>query len=356
MLLERAAMPVEKAVEHLVGLQAQVPSDPYFALWSRLAHFDPAALSVLIAERKLVRMAAMRGTLHLLKAADALPLRALVQPVLARMVAATPFGRKTRGVDLHALIAAGRAAVAGQPMTLAELRPILADRFPDFDATSLSWLFHYHAPLVQVPPRGLWRQSGLPRIMTAETWLRRRATKPSAEKTVLRYLAAFGPASVRDAQAWSGVTRLDAVFEGLRRRLVTFRDEAGQELFDLPDAPRPDPDTAAPPRFLPVFDNVTLGFANRERIVRGGPKVPVPQNVAVRTFLLDGFTAGYWKIVEGKGRATLTIEPFGKLAKADKAALTEEGRRLLAFAVPEAARADVRFDPARQAGGNAGPI
>ena len=278
-------MPPADAIEHLVGLQAQVPTDPYFALWSRLAGFDAQALSDLIADRKAVRMAAMRGTLHLMTARDALPLRALVQPVLARMVGSTHFARKTRGIELDALIAAGRDAVKRKPMTLAELRPVLAAAFPGYDATALSWMFHYHAPLVQVPPRGLWGRSGAPRVTTADTWLGRKNARPSPDKIVLRYLAAFGPASVMDAQAWSGLTRLGAVFEALRQRLVTFRDETGRELFDLPDAPRPDEASPAPPRFLPVYDNVTLGFANRDRIVRGGPKVPVPQSVNVRTFL-----------------------------------------------------------------------
>ncbi len=318
MLLERSAMPVADAVKHLVGLQAQIPTDPYFALWSRLADFDPQTLSGLIETRKAVRMASLRGTLHLMTAADALPMRALVQPVLTRMLAGTPFGKATKGVDVEAVIAVGRAAVETQPMTLAGLRPVLADAFPDMDATSLSYVFHYRTPLVQVPPRGLWGKSGAPRVTTAESWFGRKGARPSAEKIVLRYLAAFGPASVMDAQAWSGLTRLGAVFEKLRPRLVTFRDEAGRELFDLPDAPRPDADTPAPPRFLPVYDNATLGFANRDRIVRGGPKVPVPQSVVVRTFLVDGFTAGLWNIVEDKRQATLMIEPFGKLTKAER--------------------------------------
>ena len=340
-------MPPADAIEHLVGLQAQVPTDPYFALWSRLAGFDAQALSDLIADRKAVRMAAMRGTLHLMTARDALPLRTLVQPVLARMVGSTHFARKTRGIELDALIAAGRDAVKRKPMTLAELRPVLAAAFPGYDATALSWMFHYHAPLVQVPPRGLWGRSGAPRVTTADTWLDRKNARPSPDKIVLRYLAAFGPASVMDAQAWSGLTRLGAVFEALRQRLVTFRDETGRELFDLPDAPRPDEASPAPPRFLPVYDNVTLGFANRDRIVRGGPKVPVPQSVNVRTFLIDGFTAGYWKIVMEKNRATLMIEPFGKLAKAEMTALTEEGMRLLDFAEPGVDRKDVRTGVAR---------
>lgn len=342
MLLERAELEPLVVVEHLVGMQAQVPTDPYFGLWSRLSDFDPQALSALIANRTAVRMAAMRGTLHLLSARDGLMLRPWVQPVLTRTLVATSFGKDTRGVDMEALIAAGRAAVEKKPLTLAELRPILAAEFPGFNATSLSHAFHYSAPLVQVPPRGLWGEGGLPRVTTAERWLRKRLARPSPEATVMRYLAAFGPASVMDAQAWSGLTKLGAVFEALRSKLVTFRDEKGRELFDLPDAPRPDADTSAAPRFLPVYDNVTLGFANRDRIITRGPPRAVPQSVNVRAFLIDGFVAGFWKLDEAKGTATLTLEPFAKLRKADERALVAEGRKLLEFSVPEA-KGTVRF-------------
>jgi hypothetical protein len=345
MLLERAAMSPAAAIEHLVGMQAQVPTDPYFGLWSRLADFDPLALSALIKSRKAARIAVMRGTLHLVTARDALAMRAWVQPVLSRTLVSKEWGKKTRGVDMDALVAAGRAAVEGEPLTLAELRPVLAAAFPDFDATALSWAFHYSAPLVQVPPRGLWGEGGLPRVTTIETWLRKAQTTPSTEKMVLRYLAAFGPASIADMQAWSGLTKLATVFDSLRPKLVTFRDETGRELFDLPDAPRPEPDTPAPPRFLPVYDNVTLGFANRDRILGRAPPRAVPQNLNVRAFLIDGFVAGFWKVDEENGRATLTLEPFSALSGKDQRALVAEARKLVAFAAPEATKRAVRFGP-----------
>jgi hypothetical protein len=339
MLLERVRLPAAKALECLVGMQAQVPSDPYLGLWSRLAAFDPGELSSLLAERKAVRIAVMRGTLHLVTARDARVLRPLTQPVLSRTLAATAYGRATRNIDRDALVAEGRRAVEAQPRSLAELRPLLARAFPRIDAISLSYAFHYSAPLVQVPPRGLWRRSGPARMTTLDTWVGRSLARLSPEKFVLRYLAGFGPAGVMDAQAWSGLTRLGAVFDRLRPRLVTFRDETGRELFDLPEAPRPDPATPAPPRFLPIYDNVVLGFANRDRIVRGRPKTPPPENANVKCFLLDGFTAGFWKIVAGKRRATLVLEPFGKITSSDWAALVAEGEQLLAFATDADAHA-----------------
>jgi hypothetical protein len=206
MLLEPATISVAAAVEHLAGMQAQIPTDPYFGLWSRLRDFDPEELSRLIAERKAVRIATMRGTLHLLSADDALALRAWVQPVLTRTLASIAFGKNTRNIDMNALVAIGRA----------ELRPILASAFPGVDATSLSYAFHYTAPLVQIPPRGLWRKAGKPCLTTLESWLGRPLAAPEPEGIIRRYLAAFGPASVMDAQAWSGLTKLGAVFEALR--------------------------------------------------------------------------------------------------------------------------------------------
>ncbi|MCW5697761.1 MAG: AlkZ family DNA glycosylase [Bauldia sp.] len=344
MLLERSNRSAIEAVDHLVGMQAQVPTDPYFALWSRLGAFAPADLSREIESRKAIRIANLRGTIHLVTARDALTLRILVQPVLTRLLQSTSFGKATRGVDTDAVVAAGRAALEGRPQTLAELRPMLAERFPGFDANALSYVFHYMTPLVQVPPRGLWGQGGLPKVATVESWLKKPTAMPDVAEVTRRYLAAFGPATVKDMQAWSGLTKLAPAFETLRPELVTFSDETGRELFDLPDAPRPDEDTPAPPRFLPVYDNLTLGFAHRERVLALAPPRAVPQNLNVRAFLIDGFVAGFWKIDEAKATATLTLEPFAKLAKKDQRALAEEGERLLAFAAPEASH-DVRFGP-----------
>jgi hypothetical protein len=343
MLLERASLPPARALERLVGLQAQLPGDPYVALWSRLEAFDPQALSRLIEGRKAVRMVVMRGTLHLLTARDALAIRPVIQPVLDRQFAGTAWGRATKDVSAAALVALGRRAVEARPLALAELRPLLDARFPGRDATALAYLFHYSAPLVQVPPRGLWRASGVPRVTTAPHWLGRPLATLAPETLVLRYLAAFGPASVRDAQAWSGLNDLGPVFERLRRKLVTFRDDAGRELFDLERSPRPDPDEEAPPRFLPVYDNAILGFARRERILDGAPPRAVAQNQNLRSFLVDGFVAGFWKLEQAKGRATLLLEPFARLSRKDAAALVGEGERLLQFAAPEAATPEVRF-------------
>jgi hypothetical protein len=223
-------------------------------------------------------------------------------------------------------------------MTSTELGAVLGERWPEIDRDSLVFSVGYLEPLAHVPPRGVWGTSGPVARTTLESWLGRPLEPdPSIDKLVMRYLAAFGPATVMDVQAWSGLTRLRPVFERLRPRLTTFRDDHGRELFDLPDAPRPDPATPAPPRFLPEYDDVLLGHADRSRIIPPGRRIPLPPgNGATRgTVLIDGMLGAEWKIATAQGRATLEIEPFEPIPAADLSVLEEEGDRLLAFAAAE---------------------
>ena len=162
-----------------------------------------------------------------------------------------------------------------------------------------------------------------------------------------RYLAAFGPASVRDVQTWSGLTGLREVADRLRPGLRTFLDENGTELLDLPDAPRPAPDTPAPARLVAEFDNLILSHADRSRVIdeQARARIFTPNGVFPGTVLVNGFVAGTWRIDRSAGAATLTVEPFGKMTVKDRDAVRAEAGRLLAFAAPGAAH-DVRFGPA----------
>ena len=349
LLLRRADMTGIDAIEHLVGMQAQAPRAPFVGLWCRLAGFGHDELSQLIMSRQAVRASLMRATIHLVSARDCLRLRPLVQPVLASGFSASPFARNLNGVDLDVVLAAGRALLEERPRTRTELARELTGRWPDRDAESLAYTVSYLVPLVQVPPRGTWTGSGQAKFATVETWLGPRTSAPrspgSLDELMLRYLGAFGPASVMDVQAWCGLTRLGEVAERLGPRLRRFRDESGRELLDLPDAPRPDPDTPAPPRFLPEYDNLLLSHSDRSRVVVDGRVVPLyPGNGGVRgELLVGGFWRANWAISRGDGTATLTVEPFGPLSKRDSAAVTREGLRLLAFAVDGADAHDVRI-------------
>jgi hypothetical protein len=297
--------------------------------------------------RQVVRMALMRGTIHLVSARDGLTLRPVLQPVLDRALNAT-FGRRLTGVDHDAVAAAGRILVEGKPLTFSELGAELARRWPDHDPEALAQAVRALVPLVQVPPRAVWGKSGPAAHTSAEAWLGRPlSSRPSLKPLVTRYLAAFGPATVRDIQAWSGLTRLREVVEELRPGLRMFRDEQGAELFDLPDAPRPDPDTPAPVRVIAEFDNLILSHADRTRVLSEDRRKQLfarPNGVFPGSVLIDGFVTGSWKLTRSRPAAVLAVELFEPVTAGTRDAVTEEGERLLDFAAPGAAH-DIRFGP-----------
>jgi Winged helix DNA-binding domain len=233
--------------------------------------------------------------------------------------------------DPHAVSAAGLELVREKPLTRAELSRVLSERWPAAEPQHLGYAVTTHARLVHVTPRGLWGAGGPVAFAPSDDWLAgHEPVTTTVDELVLRYLAAFGPASVADARTWSRLTGLREVFERLRPRLRTFRDERGRELFDVPDAPFPDPDTPAPPRFLPEYDNVALSHVDRSRIIGPGwPGQPPPGQKWIGSLLVDGFYRGRWRITtEGK----LQIEGVDPTPE-----IEAEGRRLLEL-VSSAAR------------------
>jgi len=354
MLLRQAPLPagpgraraVIGAVEHLAGLQAQAPFPPYYGLWSRLAGFRPGDLAELLVNRQVVRIALMRSTIHLVSARDCLTFRPLIQPVLDRSLPAI-FGKKLAGLDTGALADAGRALVDAGPRTFGELGGLLAPDWPGHTPAALAQGVRALVPLVQVPPRAVWGAAGLPRHTSAQAWLGAALdASPPPELLVTRYLAAFGPATAADVQAWSGLTRLGDVVERLRPRLRTFRDERGKELFDLPDAPRPDAGTPAPVRLVAEFDNLVLSHADRTRVVSDGnrQRLYTRNGIFPGSVLVDGFVAGAWRITRSRGAAALTAEMFGAVAPQDRDAILAEAERLLGFAAP-GDNHEIRFGP-----------
>lgn len=350
-LLRRADVSAEHVIGHLVGLQAQEPQDPYVALWSRIADFEPGELSGMLADRRAVRMSLLRWTVHLVTAEDCMVLRPVVQDVLERRLLGQ-FRRQLAGLDLTEVAAAGRVLLAGGPLSGSRLGDGLRERWPERERLPLSLAVTARVPTVQPPPRGLWRTSGAALQTPAEQWLGRAfdfAGDSAPERTVLRYLAAFGPAAVRDVTVWSGLTGVRAVVDGLRPRLRVYRDENGAELYDVPGAPFPAPGTPAPPRFLPQYDNIALSHADRSRIMPpapspGTPVPALPGSGSNRGFFLhDGFVHGLWRIESSRGAAVLHVLPYAPLPRAAREALAAEGERLLEFAAPGTTERQVRF-------------
>ncbi|GAA0922780.1 winged helix DNA-binding domain-containing protein [Pseudonocardia zijingensis] len=333
LLLDRADVPVQDAVAHLCGLQAQEPQEPFVGLWSRLQGFDPDELSTLLVDRQVVRTHLMRRTVHLLAADDALAWRSRHGAMLRQRVWGV-YRRDLDGIDPAELGAAGESAFAdGTPRTMGELGRELAERWQDVAPRPLGEaVIGALVPVVQLPPRGLWRSAGGARYVPMAAWLGRDVDPPApdgadpvGEALVRRYLAAFGPAATADLRAWCGLAGLPGAVASVRDELVTFRDERGRELLDLPDAPRPDPDTPAPVRFLPAFDNAILGYDDRSRII--DPDHRLLSVAGERVVLVDGRVAATWVVDAG----TVVVTPLRHFSRADRAAVAEEGGRLAAF-------------------------
>ena len=329
-LLARERGSALDTIEHLGGMQSQAPLAPYIGLWTRLRDFDALELATLTETRQVVRLPIMRGTVHLVSARDCLQWRTLFSPLYAAVFNAQ-FRRGIDGVDRDLLLARARKLFDDKPRTRAEMGKILAQDWPDADPNALAYAVTHHLALCQVPPRGVWNKSGAPRWAPVDDWLGAPLRSASVEDVVLRYLGAFGPAMVADVQQWSGLARLREVVERLPLR--EFRGESGQVLYDLPDAPLPDGDMPAPPRFLPAYDNLLLSYKDRTRVIADARPVPLPpgNGTTAGTFLVDGVWHGIWQIA---GHA-LRMRPFNRLARADHDALIAEAARLGEFLAPQ---------------------
>ncbi|MFI0447010.1 winged helix DNA-binding domain-containing protein [Actinomadura sp. 6N118] len=332
LLLDHADVPVLDAVAHLCGLQAQEPQEPFVGLWSRLRAFNPAVLSDLLIERSVVRMHLMRRTVHLVTAEDALAWRARHDAMLRQRVLGV-YRRELAGIDLDELAAAGRAITADdEPRSMGELGRALAVRWPAPGPRALGEMLISLIPVVQMPPRGLWRTKAGVRNVLLSSWLGREIDPPAPEGSdpvgealVRRYLAAFGPAASADLRAWCGLAGLPNAVAAVREELIAFRDERGRELLDLPDAPRPDPDTPAPVRFLPAFDNAILGYHDRSRIIDDAHRgLSV---TGARVVLVDGRVSATWDVKDG----TVVVTPLRRFSRADRTAVAEQGRELASF-------------------------
>jgi hypothetical protein len=346
MLLERARLSVTEAVGRLIGLQSQIPNPPYIGLWTRLHDFARDDLTRQMEQRQIVRAAMMRSTLHLVTRDDHQRFRGAIYPALMRALSAF-FGDRARGLDIDRLVETARVILDEQPRSNGEIGKLLLEVEPGRDPNALAYAVRTHLPLVQVPPGGTWGKGSTATYVTAESWF----GAPDAGDLgglFRRYLAAYGPASVMDFQVWTGMTKLKEAVEPLKAGLVTYRDENGVELFDLPDQLLPADDTPAPVRFIPEYDNLLIAHNDRTRIIadEDRPKVFLSAGRVQATILVDGFVRGTWKIEKAKKAAALVIEPFEPLSAAVSEALRVEGERLARFIEDRAETVEVRFNGA----------
>jgi hypothetical protein len=322
LLLERAPLDVAEAVGRLCALQAQEARPPFVALWSRVDGFEPASLVGAFADKTVVRGTLMRGTVHLARTEDFLRWHPVLAPLgvegLRKVV-----GARLDGADIDAAVSGVRGlfASAGE-LSADDVRDWIGEHRPSEDTRAVARLALYSLPLVRVPDGGRWGFTPKSRFTDSQHWLGRdpRANAPSLIRS---YLAAFGPATVRDAQQFLGGGDWQDVFDKLEL-------ERFGKYYDLPDAPRPGEDVDAPVRFLPDFDSLLLAHADRSRVIADEFRGQLTtKNLRVRAVVLvDGMVAGFWKPA-GK---QVVVEPVRKLSKREQALVDEEASRLAAFA------------------------
>jgi hypothetical protein len=332
-LLNREPLGAVKTVERLGGLQAQWTPSPYLSLSTRLEGFERAELTKALESGRLVKALLQRGTLHVATPADYWAIftarrelgGVLWPPAYEALV---PKRRLTQLAQL------ALAELETGERTFKELRALLEPHANGAATPTFLWRrVQGLASVVHVPPSGIWGYGGQGVYAAAAGRLKGKPPAPADafDHLVRRYLGAYGPATKQDIGQWSGVPRLQPIADSLDRLAVrTFRDEAGRVLYDLPRAPLPDPETPAPPRLVPRFDNLVLSHADRSRILGDVPpsRIVTKNGIVHATILVDGFVAGTWQLEKGR----IVLEPFGKLDAQTKRALSDESERLEAFA------------------------
>jgi hypothetical protein len=335
LLLERSDLGVVEAVGQLAGMQGQEPKHPYVGLWSRLTGFTDGDLTSAVEAREVVRATLFRGTLHLVTADDYLHFRTTLNPVLEAGLKL--LGDRAAGLEPAKVATAARSLLAAEPLTFTEVRDGLQAQFPEVNDRALGFCARMLVPLVISPSETRWGWTANARFTPAEQWIGKKLRRSAVpDELALRYLAAFGPATSADFQTWSGLPKAKQLFDSLE--LEVFTDERGKPLYDVPAAPRPDPETTAPVRFLPEFDNLLLAHAKRQRIIADEHRPAVfTKNLRVKsTYLVDGHVAGLWTAEKKRGVATLTLTPFGRTVKKVAVDLEREGTALLRFLEPDA--------------------
>ncbi|MFB6519762.1 winged helix DNA-binding domain-containing protein [Streptomyces sp. NPDC056401] len=338
LLLRREAMDVGDAVRRVVALQAQHAASPYLALWNRLAGFDPADLDAAFTGREVVKSTLMRLTLHAVHAEDYPPFREAVQPSVRAARLGSRFTDSGLTAEDADVLVPELLDFADRPRTTAECEAWLGRRLGAVPQPGAWWGLRQYAPLLHAPTAAPWSfgerpsyvaPSRRPRTVPADP----EASEESLRALVLRYLEGFGPASVADVAQFSLVQRA-RIRQALRAlelsgRLDRLTGPDGEELFDVPDAPRPEEHTPAPPRLMAMWDSVLLAYADRSRVVPPEYRKLVARmnGDTLATLLVDGRVAGVWRPAGGGIEAT-AFHPLPEEVWED---LAGEARALTAF-------------------------
>lgn len=324
LLLERASSPVPRVLERMAGLQAQYAPAMYLGLWSRVAGLERDTVTRLLEARTIVQGTLLRSTIHLVTRGDYWPFALGIRAARREWFLRVRKGQVT-AAELERAAQRLRAALAHGPINRAALNAVVE---PAAREGVGLWL-----DLIRVPPSGTWERRRADLFEAADTWLGApAAVEPEAgvQLLVRRYLGGFGPASRSDIATWAGLPVATIAGALDRLTLRRFRAEDGTELVDLPRAPRPDPATPAPVRFLPTWDAALLVHARRALILPEAyrPRIfhtKAPQSFP--TFLVDGAVAGTWRHAGGR----IQLEEFHPLDAATRRELAAEGERLAAF-------------------------
>lgn len=304
-LLERSTASTGDMLRAIVGLQAQDVKDPYMAMWSRIDGFRHQDLAGMLENRSAVRASLMRGTIHLVTAEDYLALFPVTYQLHLRAVRSLSNSKLVPPEHHQSIAEQARTILADRSMTAAQIGDALQENWPMYEPRSLSQIVRFLLPLIQTPPRGVWGAQNFshPAWTMPGGWLNTEVPEEVAapHEMIRRYLRAFGPASLPDITAWSGVTNLKQPLLELGEELVTYKNEDGVVLYDLAGMELIPEDTIAPVRFLPGFDNALLGHKDRRRIISDTNRAAIgtPNGMFASTFLVDGFVAGMWRVHNG---------------------------------------------------------
>jgi hypothetical protein len=348
-LLERFDLALVETVEAIGALQAQHWPAPPVALWSRMKSFSPDDLYAALERGELLTGTLLRTTLHLVSARE--------HPAYAAVAAEVADWRRSKAAAsddaqrlLDDLVAHARRTartsedVAAFAEEWVKAHPKALHRDEVKAQRDRKWraLVRWHG-FVRVPEDGEWGGRSPAALRAAPKPRRKLDPQAALDEVVRRHLRAFGPASADDVASWIN-WRPKPVREALARlegELASFEDDGGRTLYDLPDAPRPDPDTPAPPRLLAPFDSILLAYASmhRARILPDAHRDVVYERRNLRikpSYTVNGFVAGVWEIEVTRGEAVLTLRPLEKLPRAARSELVDEAERLVQAIRPDA--------------------